>query len=146
VRSTPCIGICSTTYGDLICRGCKRFAHEIVAWNGYSDDQRERVWRRLYELRDAATAVYVTVSDATALRHAALQARVERSGTMSLLTIGYELLRRRAADLVHLHEIGLHALRAEPNAPVAVRDAIDAEFFVRSVAYFERSFHTTVDH
>ncbi len=29
-----------------ICRGCKRFAHEIVAWNGYTDDQRERVWQR----------------------------------------------------------------------------------------------------
>ncbi|MEC9132488.1 MAG: DUF1289 domain-containing protein, partial [Pseudomonadota bacterium] len=23
-RPTPCVGICSTTYGDLVCRGCKR--------------------------------------------------------------------------------------------------------------------------
>ena len=65
---------------------------------------------------------------------------------MSLLTLGYEVLRRRAPDLNHLHEIGLGALHADPVDPVAVRDAIDAEFHLRSVAYFERSFHTTVDH
>ncbi|MEM9624509.1 MAG: DUF1289 domain-containing protein, partial [Pseudomonadota bacterium] len=34
-KRTPCVGICSTTYGDLVCRGCKRFAHEIVQWNAY---------------------------------------------------------------------------------------------------------------
>jgi uncharacterized protein len=146
VRSTPCIGICSTTYGDMICRGCKRFAHEIVAWNGYTDDQRERVWQRLYALRDDAAAVYVAIADARVLRDAAHLAKLERSTTMSLLTLGYEVLRRRALDLNHLHEIGLGAVRADLQAPIAVRDAIDAEFQLRSVAYFERSFHTTVDH
>lgn len=146
MRSTPCIGICSTTYGDMICRGCKRFAHEIVAWNGYTDDQRERVWHRLNALRDEATAVHVAVLDARALRHAARLARVERAANMSLLAIGYEILRRRALDLNDLKEIGLSAVHADLVAPIAVRDAIDTEFHLRSVAYFESSFHTTVDH
>ncbi len=146
MRSTPCIGICSTTYGDMICRGCKRFAHEIVGWNGYTDDQRERVWQRLYALRDDATGSYVAIADARVLRDAAHLTKLERSGNMSLLALGYEVLRRRALDLNHLREIGLVALRADLQAPVAVRDAIDAEFHLRSVAYFERSFHTTVDH
>ncbi|MCZ6890305.1 MAG: DUF1289 domain-containing protein, partial [Gammaproteobacteria bacterium] len=43
MRRTPCIGICSTTYGDLVCRGCKRYAHEIVDWNRYTEDQRSRI-------------------------------------------------------------------------------------------------------
>ena len=145
VRSTPCVGICSTTYGDLICRGCKRFAHEIVAWNGYSDDQRDRVWRRLYALRDQATALFVVVSDAHALRDAGLAAGFVRSADMSLLTLSYELLRRRARDLDSLNEIGLRALREEMSEPIAVRDAIDAEFHLRSIAHFERSYHTPVD-
>ena len=34
--STPCLGICSTTFGDEVCKGCKRFAHEIVGWTKYS--------------------------------------------------------------------------------------------------------------
>ena len=33
---TPRIGVCSTGIGDAVCRGCKRFAHEVIDWNGYS--------------------------------------------------------------------------------------------------------------
>jgi hypothetical protein len=29
---TPCVGLCSTVYGDLVCRGCKRFHHEVINW------------------------------------------------------------------------------------------------------------------
>lgn len=145
VRSTPCVGICSTTYGDLICRGCKRFSHEIVAWNIYNDNQRERIWNRLYALRDQATAVFAAVSDEQRLRDAASVTRLEFPAEVSLLTFGYEVLRRRARDLRSLDAIGLIALDEHCVEPVAVRDAIDAEFHVRSVAYFEHSFHTPID-
>ena len=145
MRSTPCIGICSTTYGDLICRGCKRFAHEIVAWNGYTDDQRNRVSHRLFTLRDEATAAFLCVADVRLLRDVGATAKLQRSGDMSLLTLGYELLRRRARDMISLDEIGLRALHDELAMPIAVRDAIDQEFYVRSVAHFEHSFHTPVD-
>jgi uncharacterized protein len=145
LRSSPCVGICSTTYGDMVCRGCKRFAHEIVAWNTYSDDQRARVWQRLLNLRDDATAAFVAIDDVGALRVAGNRAQLQRSSDMSLLTLSYELLRRRARDLGSLIEIGLRPLRDDPTDPVLVRDAIDAEFQLRSVAYFEQSFHTPVD-
>ena len=145
MRSTPCVGICSTTYGDLVCRGCKRFSHEIVAWNVYTEDQRERVWTRLQALRDQATGVFVTVLDEQLLRDGARAARIELRAGASLLTLGYELLRRRARDLRSLHDIGLVASDLNRCDPIAVRDAIDAEFHVRSVAYFEHSFHTPVD-
>lgn len=29
---TPCIGVCSTTIGDLVCRGCGRTVEEIRDW------------------------------------------------------------------------------------------------------------------
>ena len=48
---TPCVGICSTTYGDEVCRGCKRFQHEVIQWNSYSDQQKEIVWNRLEALK-----------------------------------------------------------------------------------------------
>ena len=145
VQSTPCVGICSTTYGDLVCRGCKRFAHEIVSWNGYSTDQRERVWQRLRTLRDQAAATFLIVADARLLHDAGVAARVPRTSEMSLLTLGYEILRRRARDLTSLSEIGLTPLRDDQWQPIVVRDAIDAEFHLRSIAHFERSFHTPVD-
>ena len=62
-RPTPCVGICSTTYGDLVCRGCKRFAHEIVQWNGYDGDQQQRVWQRLKTLRDEVLSQVVLCRD-----------------------------------------------------------------------------------
>ena len=145
LRSTPCVGICSTTYGDLVCRGCNRFSHEIVSWNVYSDEQRSRVWQRLLSLRDAATALFVAVDDVNRMRAAGLAARVPRVSDMSPLTLCYELLRRKARDLERLSDIGARALRAGCAEPAAVRDAIDVEFRIRSVAHYEHSFRTPVD-
>ncbi|MFC6052442.1 hypothetical protein A6M14_02095 [Acinetobacter sp. Ac_877] len=44
---TPCAGRCSTVFGDSVCRGCRRFNHEVIKWNTYSIDQQTAVWRRL---------------------------------------------------------------------------------------------------
>ena len=44
---TPCAGRCSTVFGDLVCRGCRRFNHEVIQWNTYSAEQRLMVWKRL---------------------------------------------------------------------------------------------------
>ena len=145
LRATPCVGICSTTYGDLVCRGCKRFAHEIVGWNTYADEQRTRVWQRLSTLRDASTASFLEVVDVQVLRAAADDLHLRDTASTSLLGLGYELLRRRARDLQSLAEIGMRAIGEAHRAPVAVRDAIDAEFLLRSQAHFEHSFHIPVD-
>ena len=44
---TPCIGVCSTGIGDSVCRGCKRFSHEVIQWNGYTEEQKRIVDQRL---------------------------------------------------------------------------------------------------
>ena len=44
---TPCAGRCSTVFGDAVCRGCRRFNHEVIKWNTYSLEQQTAVWRRL---------------------------------------------------------------------------------------------------
>ncbi|MEJ2416782.1 MAG: DUF1289 domain-containing protein, partial [Exilibacterium sp.] len=44
---TPCVGVCSTGIGDEVCRGCKRFAHEVIDWNAYTHSQRVLVAQRL---------------------------------------------------------------------------------------------------
>ena len=38
---TPCVGICSTTYGDEVCRGCKRFYFEVINWNKYDENEKD---------------------------------------------------------------------------------------------------------
>src|SRR6188768_2431040 len=88
LRRTPCIGICSTTYGDLVCRGCKRLAHEVVGWNGYDDDQRGAVWTRLYDLRAGAVRHVFEVIDPTASAGAASDPALR----------AYEALSRQAGE------------------------------------------------
>ena len=44
---TPCAGRCSTVFGDLVCRGCRRFSHEVIHWNQYTPEQHAAVWIRL---------------------------------------------------------------------------------------------------
>jgi len=44
---TPCVGRCSTVFGDAVCRGCRRYNHEVIQWNTYNLAQREAVWLRL---------------------------------------------------------------------------------------------------
>lgn len=46
-RLTPCAGRCSTVFGDQVCRGCRRFNHEVIDWNHYTTEQQLTIWQRL---------------------------------------------------------------------------------------------------
>lgn len=43
----PCVGICSTTLGDDVCRGCGLTTEEVVGWNGYGEDRKREIVVRL---------------------------------------------------------------------------------------------------
>lgn len=143
LRRTPCVGICSTTYGDLVCRGCKRFAHEIVQWNGFTEHQRSAVSQRLAQLREGAVLSHLEIIDAESLRRRALELQLPE---MTLANLAYETLKWLSvganvdgeSDLVTL---GLRALSGNPK-PVVVLEAIEREFYERSVARYEHDFHT----
>lgn len=142
LRRTPCVGICSTTYGDLVCRGCKRFAHEIVQWNGFSEQQRSTVSQRLADLREGAVFSYLEIVDAESLRRQALERQLPAT---TLASLAYETLKWAASNRCHgdgdLSSLGMRALRGNPK-PVAVLQAIEREFYERSVARYEHDFHT----
>ena len=140
LNRTPCVGICSTTYGDLVCRGCKRFAHEIVQWNGFAGDQRERVWQRLYALRDGAVAAQLKIEDIGKLRAAAARLKVGEADTLSEGNLAFEVLRRVARRAPALLALGLHDPQQRP--ALEVLEAIENDFYQRSLARYERDFHT----
>ena len=139
LRRTPCIGVCSTTYGDLVCRGCKRFAHEIVGWNGYLESQRELVWARLHELLAQSVRVHLRIRDAKRLSAAAHAARVPDAASLPLEVLAFHVLRARPAPLETLG-LAARAARNEPLAPGDALSAIDREFHLRSQAHYEASF------
>ena len=40
---SPCVDICTLDHARNVCTGCLRTIDEIVAWGGYSDDERRRI-------------------------------------------------------------------------------------------------------
>lgn len=141
LRRTPCVGICSTTYGDLVCRGCKRFSHEIVQWNGFADDQQRLVWQRLYELREGAVLSCLTIQDPGLLLGKAEQLKVPELESLSITNVAYEVLRRARSER-QLSVLGLSPLHGDVTAS-DLYQRVEKEFFLRSVARYEHDFHTS---
>jgi predicted Fe-S protein YdhL (DUF1289 family) len=44
---SPCIGYCSTTFGDDMCLGCGRSAQEVVQWISLTDAEKKLIWNRI---------------------------------------------------------------------------------------------------
>lgn len=135
-KRTPCVGICSTTYGDLVCRGCKRFAHEIVQWNGYDQEQQSRVWHRLHTLRDEVVRQYLHIEDAGAFANACERASLSNFEAAELI---YEVTRHLVIAAQPLHMAGLVANPVEDDA-LSILKRIDTEIYARSLAHYERNF------
>ncbi len=68
VKKSPCVGICSTVYGDEVCKGCKRFYDEIIVWNSWDDTQKKAVYERLEALMDQAMADKLTINTPASLQ------------------------------------------------------------------------------
>ena len=60
--------MCSTGIGDSVCRGCKRFAHEVIDWNSYTPEQKDIVDRRLGDFSPAASVTKLRVTDRALLQ------------------------------------------------------------------------------
>ncbi|MFK7913172.1 MAG: DUF1289 domain-containing protein [Pseudomonadales bacterium] len=148
-RRTPCIGICSTTYGDLVCRGCKRFSHEIVGWNTYTEAQRQDIESRLARLKAGVVAGLVTVLDETQCRQAIAadaQAHGQEPDDKVLELQIYDYLTRARPDS-ELQQLAPLAIRMPSHIEsiTGLREAVEAEFLSRSKAAYERSFKVSVD-
>ena len=50
LTDSPCVGICSTTYGDAVCIGCGRTFEEVHRWNELDDDEKIKINLRLQKI------------------------------------------------------------------------------------------------
>ena len=130
---TPCIGTCSTVFGDEVCRGCRRYLHEIQAWNSYDADLKARVWLRLESELQQVFSRHYRIVDARLLQ---AQPTPRALAHTSLAYHAVALLRRRPThDPRH---IGLLALRhGSPEHCLA--DLLD-ELYTLAQAHYERSY------
>ena len=61
--TTPCLGICSTTYGDNVCKGCKRYVHEVIDWNKFNTQEKELVNIRLEKFKKIVLKSRFSIND-----------------------------------------------------------------------------------
>ncbi|KRW58003.1 DUF1289 domain-containing protein [Pseudomonas sp. TTU2014-080ASC] len=136
---TPCIGLCSTVYGDLVCRGCKRFHHEVTSWNAYTEEQKQAVWHRLEALLVQVIAAKLVVFDPGRLRFQLEQRQIRFVPQQSPYCWAYQLIARGARVINQLDAYGVVLLPEFRDWSLPdVRDAIDREFFLLSEAHYER--------
>jgi predicted Fe-S protein YdhL (DUF1289 family) len=137
--STPCIGVCSTGIGDVVCRGCKRFAHEVIGWNGYSEAEKQAIESRLDLLLGQIVAGKVEVVDGALLADQLEVQRVRYRRHRSPYCWVFDLLRAGAGQIDDPLAFGF---RVQPGYQrmtlVELREQIDQEFFVLSEAHYQR--------
>ena len=103
---TPCVGLCSTVYGDTVCRGCKRFHHEVINWNGYDDTQKRAVWLRLEQLLVQVMMAKLEVFDKGLLRQQLEQRSIRFVEQQSAYCWAYQLIARGARMIRDLEAYG----------------------------------------
>ena len=133
------MGICSTTYGDLVCRGCKRYAHEIVQWNGFADGQQQLVWKRLYKLREGAVLKHLKINNEALLLDRGRAFTVPGLESLSVANVSSEVL-RRSRNQTGFGSLGMAPLRPDSTVQ-ALFQQIELELYERSIAQYERDFH-----
>lgn len=136
---TPCVGLCSTVYGDLVCRGCKRFHHEVVNWNLYGDDEKRAVWTRLEVLLVQVMMAKLEVFEPQRLRGQLEQRQIRFNAEQSPYCWAYQLIARGSRLIQNLEAYGVALLPEFRGWSLPdLRDAIDREFFLLSEAHYER--------
>ena len=105
---TPCIGICSTTsVGDVVCRGCKRYSFEVIDWNSYSDAEKLAVLRRVEKLNVQILEHRLKVLSADKLKAGLRRCKVPFDEALSPYCWVHNLLKRSHDQIGSLEEFGV---------------------------------------
>lgn len=139
--TTPCVGICSTSIAGSVCRGCKRYAHEVIRWNSYSNEERQIVWQRLEEFRTTIVSNWLEVVDESMLLEQLNKQKIKFNPALNPQAWVYDLLRAGASQIQDVELYGLHLLpRCKGMTLVAINDAIEKEYLTLSEAHYARYF------
>ena len=136
--STPCLGICSTTFGDEVCKGCKRFAHEIVSWTKYSPEEREIINLRLEKFKIKILKRRFKIIDKEIFASKLDEKAINFNHSLDPLTWIFDLFRAAGSQKLNLQDFGIQNLINYD--PKTIKDEINNELRELSEAHHERYF------
>ena len=136
--STPCLGICSTTFGDEVCKGCKRFSHEIVSWTKYSLEEREIVNDRLEKFKVQILKQRFEIIDKDLFETKLEEKAINFNHSLDPLTWIFDLFRAAGSQSFDIEGFGIKQLSQFDSK--TIRDEINRELLELSEAHHERYF------
>lgn len=138
---SPCIGVCSTGIGDSVCRGCKRFMHEVIDWNSYKEGERRAIVRRMSSLAAQVAAPVIEIYDVELLERTLAFQNVRFDETAGPYLWLMELLQIGANSIGNLEAYGCRLAPEYKGVSLSVlKEQIDSDFFTLSEVHYQRYF------
>lgn len=136
---TPCIGVCSTGIGDSVCRGCKRFAHEVIHWNSYSEEQKRIIDRRLSGFLSQCVSNRFRITDLALLEWQLQVQQIPYNPDHDPHCWLFILVKAGASQIGNPADFGFEIEgRLRERSLAELREEIDREFLTLSEAHYER--------
>ncbi len=133
LTTTPCVGLCSTVFGDSVCRGCMRFVHEVIDWNRYNEEQKKLIWRRLDEHLGIILPQFVRIYDPLKVISLMQQHHIPYRADRIWRCV-YDLIRTSEKRFFSLDDCGFRM-----KADYQLTD-IHEQLYTLASAYYERDF------
>ena len=137
---TPCIGVCSTVFGDEVCRGCKRFQNEVIDWNGYQDSQKIAVLSRLESLKTQIMESKISIVNKKLLQNQLDTLDIKYVIDDNPFCWVFDLLRQASQSIDSLQDFGVVLKDGAENNLFELKKVIESELFSLSEANFQRYF------
>lgn len=122
-----------------MCRGCKRFTHEVINWNSYTETQKRIIDGRLSGFLSQCVSSKFRVSDKALLEW---QLQVQQIGYIPShdeYCWIYSLIKAGASQIDDPASYGFDVdLRCRYLDLASLREQIDEEFFALSQAHYDR--------
>ena len=139
---TPCIGICSTTsLGDSVCRGCKRYSFEVINWNRYDESGKTAVLRRIEKLICQILENKLRIFSIPNLKLGMEKASVPFNDELSPYCWLHNLLKKHHRAIDNLEDYGVYTMPAyEELSLEQLCEQIEKELLLLCEAHFDRYF------
>ena len=136
---TPCVGICSTTYGDDVCRGCKRFIHEVINWNSFNPEKKESVWKRLEKLKTLIMQSKISITNESLMEEKIEELQLKINSDLNNLSKAFEIVKLTSKSFDDLNEFGIKLVNKDVSL-IDLKEEIEKELYDLSMAHFNRYF------
>ncbi|MCB1615681.1 MAG: DUF1289 domain-containing protein [Pseudomonadales bacterium] len=138
---SPCVGVCSTGVSDNVCRGCKRYAHEVIHWNTYTDEQRQAVISRLESLLVTVVKNYLQPTDFKRIEQLARDRDIESLFPDNPYGVLYGLLMAGASQMVPTEDFGFTVVPEKSHLHLAeIRSLLEKDYYALCEAHYHRYF------